>query len=348
MNIRNKEPHEEDVQAAASAALWWSRRSDSGTWSEADEREYQAWLTEAPGNQAAFDAIAATWHRAADVSPSAIHSRVAAAKKTGARRQRMRSVIRVAAAACLATSCVATAFWYMQPAQDEHVFRTVMTTAGKPERVVLPDGSIIELNQNSSIRVEQGREARSVTLVSGEALFQVSHDAGRPFFVDADRVKVRVVGTAFNVRQAHSRVFISVRQGTVAVQDSALRDKLLATLTAGQGLSVGRATGDTHAQAVAGNAVAAWRSGQLRFRAMPLADVAEELSAYLPGKSVNVGADVSAVPVSGFASTRDPEAFIDALPSLVPVRVIKDSNGDISVISRKQGSLPAANPLSRK
>lgn len=348
MNTRNKEPRQTDVHAATSAALWWSRRSDRSTWSEADEAEFQAWLTEAPGNRAAFDAVVATWQRAAEVSPSSIHSRVVAAEEARTRRRRMRSVARLAAAACLATVCLTEVFWYRQSAQDEHVFRTVVTTAGTPERVTLPDGSIIELNQHSSMRVEQGRQARSVTLVSGEALFQVAHDAGRPFFVHSDRVKVRVVGTEFNVRRAPSRVFIAVRQGTVAVQDSALRDKPLATLTAGQGLSVGRATGDTHAQAVAGSAVAAWRSGQLRFRALPLADVTEELAGYMPGKRVTVDADVSAVPVSGFASIHDPAAFIDALPSLVPVQVIKDSNGDISVIPRKQGSLPAANPLSRK
>ncbi|HHA2747731.1 TPA: FecR family protein [Stenotrophomonas maltophilia] len=348
MNSRNKEPRQGDVYAATSAALWWSRRSDSGTWSEADEAIFQAWLMDAPENRTAFDAVVATWQRAAEVSPSAIHSRVVTAKKARARRQRLRAVVRLAAAACVATVCLTTAFWYRQPTQNEHVFRTVVTTAGTPERVSLPDGSIIELNRHSSIRVEQGTEARSVTLVRGEALFQVAHDAGRPFFVDSDRVKVRVVGTEFNVRRAPSRVFIAVRQGTVAVQDSSLRDKPLATLTAGQGLSVGRATGDTHVQAVTGNAVAAWRSGQLRFRAMPLADVTEELSGYMSGKRVTVDADVSAVPVSGFASIRDPAAFIDALPSLVPVQVIKDSNGDISVISRKQGSLPAANPLSRK
>ncbi|MGF6416881.1 transmembrane sensor [Stenotrophomonas sp. AN71] len=348
MNTRNKEPRPTDVHAATSAALWWSRRSDSSAWSDADEAEFQAWLKQAPGNRAAFDAVVATWQRAAEISPSAIHSRVVAAKKARARRQRVRSVVRLAAAACVATVCLSAAFWYRQPAQDEHVFRTVVTTAGTPERVALPDGSIIELNQHSSVRVEQRPEIRAVTLVSGEALFQVAHDPGRPFFVDADRVRVRVVGTEFNVRQAHSRVFVSVRQGTVAVQDSALRDKPLATLTAGQGLSVGRATGDTHAQVVAGSAVAAWRSGQLRFRAVPLADVTEELAGYMPGKRVTVDADVSAVPVSGFASIRDPAAFIDALPSLVPVRVIRDSNGNISVISQKQGSLPAANPLSRK
>ena len=224
----------------------------------------------------------------------------------------------------------------------------VVTTADRPERVTLPDGSVIELNQNSSIRVEQRPEARSATLVSGEALFQVAHDPERPFFVDSDRVKVRVIGTEFNVRQAPSRIFISVRQGTVSVQDSKRHGKPLATLTIGQRLSVGREKGDTLSLTVAGNTVAAWRSGQLRFRAAPLQDVAEELSGYMSGKSVQVDADISAVPVSGYASIRDPEAFIDALPSLVPVRVIKDSDGDISVISRNKGSLPGANHLSRE
>lgn len=348
MNNRNREPSQKEAQAVVSAALWWSRRCDSSAWTAADEYTLQAWLTEDAGNRAAFDAVVATWHSAAEVSPSVVQSRVVAAKRAGARQHRVRSMVRMAAAACVVTAGLSTAFWYMRANQDDHTFRMVVTTADKPERVTLPDGSVIELNQNSSIRVEQKPEARSATLVHGEALFQVAHDPGRPFFVDSDRVKVRVIGTEFNVRQAQSRVFISVRQGTVAVQDSKRRGKPLATLTIGQGLSVGRETGDTRSLSAAGNAVAAWRNGQLRFRAAPLQDVAEELSGYMPGKNVKVAADISAIPVSGYASTRNPGAFIDALPSLVPVRVVKDSNGDISVISRSKGSLPAANPLSRE
>lgn len=348
MNNRNREPSQKEARAAVSAALWWGRRCDISAWTAADEDALQAWLTEDAGNRAAFDAVVATWHSATEVSPTVVQSRVVAAKRAGARQHRMRSMVRLAAAACVVTASLSTVFWYMRPTQDDHAFRMVVTTADRPERVTLPDGSVIELNQNSSIRVEQRPEARSATLVSGEALFQVAHDPERPFFVDSDRVKVRVIGTEFNVRQAPSRIFISVRQGTVSVQDSKRHGKPLATLTIGQRLSVGREKGDTLSLTVAGNTVAAWRSGQLRFRAAPLQDVAEELSGYMSGKSVQVDADISAVPVSGYASIRDPEAFIDALPSLVPVRVIKDSDGDISVISRNKGSLPGANHLSRE
>ena len=73
--------------------------------------------------------------------------------------------------------------------------------SGKKSVLTLPDGSIVHLNSSSKIAYssEYNQKIREVEL-SGEAFFEVAHDAKRPFVVRAGDVSVRVLGTKFNVK----------------------------------------------------------------------------------------------------------------------------------------------------
>jgi transmembrane sensor len=95
------------------------------------------------------------------------------------------------------------------------------TSAGGYERVVLADGSVLELNAASEVRVVLAPAERRVALVRGEAHFTVAPDPARPFVVSAAGVAVRAVGTAFNVRLAADAVEVLVTEGKVAVLDRA-------------------------------------------------------------------------------------------------------------------------------
>jgi ferric-dicitrate binding protein FerR (iron transport regulator) len=66
--------------------------------------------------------------------------------------------------------------------------------------VVLPDGSMVTLNTNSSITLSPlfSKTKRELTL-TGEGFFEVKHDAEHPFFVYTDEVTVKVLGTTFNI-----------------------------------------------------------------------------------------------------------------------------------------------------
>ena len=109
------------------------------------------------------------------------------------------------------------------PPSPAHVFTT---SAGGYERVVLADGSVVELNADTTVRVTLAPQDRRVELVAGEAHFTVAHDTARPFIVSAGGVAVRAVGTAFNVRLASSAVEVLVTEGKVSV--SGVRPALVA------------------------------------------------------------------------------------------------------------------------
>ena len=101
------------------------------------------------------------------------------------------------------------------PAADQ-IFAT---SAGGYERVVLADGSVLELNADTRLRVSLTPHERRVDLAAGEAHFTVAPNPARPFTVSAGGVAVRAVGTAFNVRLATTAVEVLVTEGKVSVAE---------------------------------------------------------------------------------------------------------------------------------
>ena len=126
-------------------------------------------------------------------------------------------VLRVVGAMAAALALAAFGWW--QWARLQPSAQLYATSTGGYERVVLADGSVVELNANSEVRVDLLPGERRVALVQGEAHFTVAHDPARPFIVSAHGVAVRAVGTAFNVRLAVTAVEVLVTEGKVAVSE---------------------------------------------------------------------------------------------------------------------------------
>jgi len=84
----------------------------------------------------------------------------------------------------------------------------------------LSDGSIIKLNQNSTLQYPESFEdaSREVSL-SGEAFFSVSPNPEKPFIIHSGVVDVKVVGTSFNVnaRPERDMIEVFVKEGKVVV-----------------------------------------------------------------------------------------------------------------------------------
>ena len=104
--------------------------------------------------------------------------------------------------------------------------KKITVATGKDQKnllVALPDGSKIFLNRNTglSYRANFGKHRRDVRL-TGEAFFDISHDALKPFIIDAGKAKVKVVGTSFNVitNNAESAVEVYVKTGKVLLSDN--------------------------------------------------------------------------------------------------------------------------------
>lgn len=86
------------------------------------------------------------------------------------------------------------------------------------ERHVLEDGSEIQMNRGSQVSVDFSPNRRVAKLYSGEAYFTVAKDPERPFFVEADGVEVRAIGTAFSVEKSDQGITVLVTEGHVQFQ----------------------------------------------------------------------------------------------------------------------------------
>jgi len=201
------------------------------------------------------------------------------------------------------------------------------TAPGQTQSIELPDGSRVALNVDSELQVRYYPRRREVVLDRGEAFFEVTPGPDRPFTVDSGASRVRVVGTAFNVRAGPPRLVVKVLEGKVQLRperDRAGGDVLL--LAAGAGVAVDGA--GRHSTVVAdADSVGDWRTGQVRFSGTPPAEVAQELSRYL-GAPVELGDEsLGRLRVSGLLATAAPERFVRALPALIAVRVQPRNGG---------------------
>ncbi len=79
--------------------------------------------------------------------------------------------------------------------------QTYSTTIGGRETLTLDDGSQIELNTNTSVRVAYGANQRNVWLDKGEAYFRITHDPAHPFMVTLGDKRVTDLGTKFLIRR---------------------------------------------------------------------------------------------------------------------------------------------------
>ena len=107
-----------------------------------------------------------------------------------------------------------------QVAMGKAEYNVLEVPRGGEYTVTLSDGTVVYLNSGSELRypVAFGAERRDVFL-SGEGYFEVAKDAKRPFFVNADKLKIRVYGTSFNVNTYNiANVETVLVEGKIGIQ----------------------------------------------------------------------------------------------------------------------------------
>ncbi len=108
--------------------------------------------------------------------------------------------------------------------QEEQVSETVLTTTADQQReVTLGDGTVVHLNEQSTVTVSAGylQENREVHL-EGEAYFEVAYNEELPFIIRTNDSEVEVLGTSFNVKADNGtgRIEVAVLEGRVSFRDS--------------------------------------------------------------------------------------------------------------------------------
>ena len=357
-----------DMEATTSileqASYWWELlHSDSV--SNSDHREFGEWVARSPERVEAYlqtarlvkaiksprliwpSTAAEVLIREAKASPDTVLPFSTTQVSASVGRSEARHVQgRLAwAAAAVLLMGVGLALFVLRTPQ---VFRTAL---GEQRSVLLADGSRVTLNTTSTIEVSLQKGRREVHLVRGEALFDVAHDAARPFVVRAGNALLKDVGTQFNVDVRSNGTTVTVVEGQVAVDSASPRESAGAPTAHGapgalEALVLG--ANDRVVITPAGLGVlqhgvnvapaVAWTQRQLMFEHRPLSEVAEEFNRYNKDRIDIDSAELKRQEVTGVFEAKDPASFVAFLSGIPGVEIREGANGAHIVTIRKRAA----------
>ena len=156
-----------------------------------------------------------------------------------------------------------------------------VTSTGQIGKVKLSDGTSVRLNGGSVFQYPKRfyRQDRRGVYLQGEAYFEVAPDKEVPFVIRTQQANIRVVGTAFNVKEIlhDSLVIVAVTEGKVWLQPVIEREGSAIALEAGQ-VAMVRADGSTQRIENEVDNYLSWFSRHLVFRNTSLPAVVQQLS----------------------------------------------------------------------
>lgn len=316
-------------EARREDAAAWVVRLEAGNLDDREAVAFDTWLSASPQNVLAFDTTLALSHAyAANAGPVAQAVSARRVVRPAIGRRVFISGGAVAAAAVLAA---VVAPQIISPPQTE----TYVTAKGERRSVQLADGSKIDLNAGTRLTVTLARNARSVRLDAGQAVFDVTHDTARPFTVAAGDRAVRVVGTQFDVRRRDGKLSVTVARGAVEVRPAAGVSGKAYRLHPGQRLDHLEGATQTQVAATEAAEVLSWRTGHLVYRGQSLAEVVADLNQQWATPIRIADAELGATPVSGVLILDNQDAVIRRLALLVPISAVRS---DVGVTLRREAA----------
>jgi transmembrane sensor len=243
---------------------------------------------------------------------------------------------------------------------------TYGTGIGEQRSITMQDGSIVELNARSKIRIRYDARLRFVELLEGQALFRVAKDHARPFIVRAGTTSVRAVGTQFDINRRNAGTTVSVVEGRVAVvsrtgESGSARPVAESTQSRQPTVSrhgdAGEFSGSTASSAtdrggeiflstgeqvmVTGTdarktehadiaAATAWTRHLLVFDGNALSEVLEEFSRHSKRRLIVDSPELANLKISGQYTSSSPDSFLRFL-SLQEGVIVSEVNGEIHI-----------------
>lgn len=208
--------------------------------------------------------------------------------------------------------------------------RSYATEIGGRATLKFADGTVVDLNTDTSVRFKMTSAERTVWLEKGEAWFHVAHDVARPFTVVVGRQRVTDLGTEFDVRRELDATEVALLAGKAALSSEGAPAAMLkagddAVVTTTR-LSV------THRSTRELNDHLAWRRGMLVFRDARLADAVREFNRYNSSKLVIADPSIADLKFSAEIRNDNLQGFVHVAQSLLNLRA--DQHGSDIWLSR--------------
>jgi len=315
-----------DEDSRLEAAADWVVRLQADDLDEAEALAFDAWLEASPANARAYDQALSVWTAYGQEAERVAEALSQRRQKPVHRRQLW---FGAGAAAAAAGALV------LLPQLRSPPTEVYATGVGQHRTVTLADGSTLAMNAATRLSVTLRRDRRDVTLHQGEVIFDVAHDARRPFEVAAGDRTVRVVGTQFDVRRHDGELSVTVARGAVDVRPVEGAVGRAYRLRPDQRLDHREGAPGVQVAAVDAQEVLGWRSGRVVYREQPLSEVVADLNRQFPTPIRIEDAALAATPISGVLVLDDQDAVIRRLALLVPISAVRS---DAGLVLRREGA----------
>lgn len=353
----NKQQDDSNIQEQA--CLWISRM-DRGL-SKSEKQQLVAWCKQNTLHHSALLEMASYWD---DLSVLNELSDLFPLAQSTARNKF--SAIALAASIAIISligtnTLVSESFLPYLPSFNEQTLtqiQTLKTQVGEQKSFTLQDGSQIKLNTNSLIKVEYSPNHRLLTLLQGEARFDVAKDKSRPFTVTVGEKSFTALGTIFNVQKSDNLMMeLVVTEGKVLITKASSQvaeikktliqanttyksNDLAATLVvSGEKVIIARgisSPNNTPVEKVSLDQIhrdLAWQQGMLIFEGEPLSIALAEISRYTTSNFEIVDREIADIHVAGYFKAGDIDGLLTSLQSNFGIHFNKRADGTILLSS---------------
>lgn len=304
------------------AADWSALRRISENWTPERQAELDAWLAQSLAHRIAYLRIEATWRRTDRLA--ALRQPIEQAAEDNVDRKALWTRVAVAMGFVLLVGVVAGNYFVRPYGQ------LIETPKGGQERLTLSDGSQLELNTDTSVRIDLDGQTRAVELLRGEAFFQIRHNAARPFVVTVAGHRIVDLGTKFLVREGPESLRVALLEGSARLESTQQRAIVLSP-----GDVAVATTNVTHVSRTTERELSenlAWRRGAIVFRNERLDAAVVEFNRYGGPQLIVADADAAKLRVNGTFMTTGGEDFAAITREIFGLHV-EHRNGNI-VLSR--------------
>lgn len=200
--------------------------------------------------------------------------------------------------------------------RNENNYFSVQVDPGQSSNVVLPDGSKVMLNSQSSIVYNNDYKLhqRRVSL-KGEAHFHVTKNPINPFVVSTEFFDVEVLGTTFNVKTYESDDIqvVGLLEGKVKLTTHTTGENKTIYLTPNQKAIYNKCTGELTVESTDNISETAWMKGILSFHTEPLCNIKLELERKY---NVRIQMNCPSIENDSFTGDFDNETLAEVLDDL--------------------------------
>jgi len=300
-----------------------------------EEQELANWAQQEDANADFKQQIEENWQASQDILPSitidtkkdfaGFKERMKAEKKRAVKKEAVirpinktrRFLLRAAAI----TLPLAAALWMFLPSQEAAI-QLAQTKIGATKVITLEDGTIITLNEKSSLSYPPtfGEQQRIVSL-DGEAFFEVVHDPSRPFEVQMERSKVKVLGTTFNIRNRANEniITVNVQEGKVQFSNTETRKGVI--LTKNEKGKLDKTNNQLSETTVNNKNASAWKTKTLTYKNTPLKAVVADLEQVFKTKITISKEAMQNCQISARFTKATPETVLDYVSELYQMEV---------------------------